>query len=320
MTSALFEKTLEQLGSITSNLTGKHKAIRMKNDYEISFVRAQYNSILNYLSLQFVANSTFGAGVSSAPKQRGAKNARPNQYTQEIRFYGVRPMLGDLKSKDNRKRVEALNKIMGQCDVKFYSTDPSWYFQGDWEEAAKDGTSIYKFPGPKGKGIWKARHQNSGGLSDGTYINKHMSQLIDELPSFFPVIAKSVGGIFTAKTTEPQSNKNLPTNQAQRQFVADEVKNDESPSAVGDPNDVEVDVVQAEAKPAEHVAAEPSAQASAAPSLPEESAPQPPSSDTPPQPDDEASPETPSPEEEPTDRETEDELLESRLRLGTLLD
>jgi len=192
MESALFETTLGELGSVTSNLTDKHKGIRFENDYDIKFSSAAYNPERNYIQLDFAANATFG-GTSRAPRQKRGRGQSANQYTLSVRFYDVKGLLPPSWGKANqRARVNALETIMDQCDVKFYSSDDSFFYQGAWEQLDSMGLSIYQFPGPRGKGIWKDIHRGSGGLSGGAYLTKHLSQLIDELDEFLPIIAKAL--------------------------------------------------------------------------------------------------------------------------------
>jgi len=192
MRSFLFETTLRQLGSATSNLTQKHKDIRYENNSKIKFSKAFINNERNYLQLEFLADSTFG-GVSSAPRRKRQKTQLPTQYTLAIRFKGIKGFLPPNWERTNPKeKVKVLKNITDNCDVKFYSSGSDFFFQGAWEELDKRDLSIYQFPGPRGDGIWKGRHEASGGVSNGVYLTKHLSQLIDELDKFLPLAADSL--------------------------------------------------------------------------------------------------------------------------------
>lgn len=91
---------------------------------------------------------------------------------------------------------KALRDAIHNCDVKFYSDDPSFYWQGVFEDLDKKNMSIYKFPGPNngnGNGVWRDRHALSGGLQD-PYIRltKHLAQVVNEIDSYIKEIAQNL--------------------------------------------------------------------------------------------------------------------------------
>jgi hypothetical protein len=88
---------------------------------------------------------------------------------------------------------QALKKVIHSCDVKFYSDDPSFDWQGCWEGLAKHDLSIYKFTGEKGKGIWDEKHAASGGLQNQEiHLTKHLSQVVNEIDSYIKQIAQNL--------------------------------------------------------------------------------------------------------------------------------
>ena len=98
-----------------------------------------------------------------------------------------------LKDTPYSEEANLLKFIFHNCDVKFYSDDPSWYFQGGFEDGAKAGISIYKFPGEPGDGTWHNRHVQSGGLyNSNIHLTKHMAQIVEQIDAFIPIICKSM--------------------------------------------------------------------------------------------------------------------------------
>lgn len=177
-----------------SNLTQKWYELRMSNgETEIKLNSATYNTRMfnNYLELVFFAKSSYGNTSYIAATE--VPQAPNGWYTLVLRFYKVSKILGkDFKSIGYREIENRLKKVIHQCDVKFYSDDPSWFFQGGFELADKNKMSIYKYTGPKGNGIWENRHKSSGGVSAQIYLTKHFAQLIHEIDSYITQIAKTI--------------------------------------------------------------------------------------------------------------------------------
>ena len=185
------EATIDSLrGNSVSGITQRSLDQRYQNDFNIDLAQASYHRKEDFLELIFFANSTYGAtDFISATSLPQGKNG---QYTLCLRFYKVNSYLKDEKSMGYSQLEKAIKDCIHNCDVKFYSDDPSWFFQSGWEEADKQGLSIYKFPGPKGTGVWTERHKASGGLNSDVHLTKHLAQVVDEIDSYVTEIAQNL--------------------------------------------------------------------------------------------------------------------------------
>lgn len=186
------ESTIDSLiGSSVSGLTQHHLDQRYQNDFNIDLGQASYNRREDYLELIFFANSTYGdTGFIASTNLPQGKNG---QYTLCLRFYQVGQFLKDEKNMSYSQLEKALLECIHRCDVKFYSDDPSFYWQGCWEGLDKNNLSIYKFTGEKGDGIWHAKHAASGGLGNPEiHLTKHLAQIVTEIDSYVKQIAQNL--------------------------------------------------------------------------------------------------------------------------------
>lgn len=192
MIQLFLESTIDNLkGSAVSGLTQSHLDLRYQNDFNIDLGQASYNRKENFLELIFFANSTYGdEGYIAATDLPQGKNG---QYTLCLRFYGVNRFLKDEKNMGYSQLEKALLDCIHKCDVKFYSDDPSFYWQGVWEGLDKHGLSIYKFTGEKGSGEWNTKHAASGGLGNPEiHLTKHLAQIVNEIDSYTKKIAQNL--------------------------------------------------------------------------------------------------------------------------------
>lgn len=186
------ESTIDSLiGSSVSGLTQHHLDQRYQNDFNIDLGQASYNRREDYLELIFFANSTYGdTGFIAATSLPQGKNG---QYTLCLRFYKVGQFLKDEKNMSYSQLEKALRDCIHNCDVKFYSDDPSFYWQGVFEDLDKEGLSIYKFPGEKGSGYWRNIHAASGGLQNPNIrLTKHLAQVVNEIDSYIKEISQKL--------------------------------------------------------------------------------------------------------------------------------
>lgn len=168
--NVLREMTIPQLrNGYTSGITQKYWEIRQQpSSYNaIGVTDAKWdNSLLkDTLWLKFEVSTTGSA----------LKN-----YTLELLFNKPKPYLDKFfAAKTWNEQKQALLDLFNKCDVKMHSNDPSWYWQGMWEDDYKKGLAIYKFKGTHGKGIWRSRHTASGGLNNPpARLTKHLYDLI----------------------------------------------------------------------------------------------------------------------------------------------
>lgn len=186
------EATIDSLAtSAVSGLTQKHLDKRYQNDFNIDLAQAAYYKKQDFLEMIFFANSTYGAtGFIAATDLPQGKNG---QYTLCIRFYKVGQYLKDEAKMGYSQLEQALKQCVHNCDAKFYSDAPDFYWQGCWEGLDKAGMSIYKFTGTKGKGVWDEKHNLSGGLTNSSiHLTKHLAQVVNEIDQYIRPAAQNL--------------------------------------------------------------------------------------------------------------------------------
>lgn len=177
----LFETNIDKLrsGGFVSNLTTGYLNNRLKGPQNrIEVASATYYVSDNFLEVAFDVQPTQGV----------------NHYTVILRFYDVGKYVKDDLGKARFSVVEhTLNKIIKQCDVRFYSDDPSFLWQGCWEGLDKNDMSIFKFTQPKGDGIWDNRHMLSGGIGNRElHLTKHIAQIVTYIDGYIHTIAQKI--------------------------------------------------------------------------------------------------------------------------------
>jgi hypothetical protein len=114
-------------------------------------------------------------------------------YNVVFKFEGVSEILGDKEtfkqSSDDAKKIAAIKNLIRVRPVKVYSNDPSFWWQGMYEDLEYYDGNIFPFQGPKGDGVWRKRHVDSGGLNKPPLrITKHMSQVISIFDDYVQTI------------------------------------------------------------------------------------------------------------------------------------
>jgi hypothetical protein len=149
------------------------------------------------LLLRFMAKPTYTNKTPFVITNRGNKGARVFynyevmlQYVNVSKFLGTMDVYAKLKVKD---KIAKMKDLIWKDECRVHSNDPSFYYQGMWEDLAKVDGTIYKFPGPTGTGLWRTRHNASGGLSvPEIRITKHIAQIIQEINDW---IVDAVNGL-----------------------------------------------------------------------------------------------------------------------------
>lgn len=192
MVLILQEKTLSDLrGKATSNLTQQYLDVRKERGRTKIFLKsATINIKKDFMELIFNAASTFGATDFIAATD--LQQAKDGYYTLAIRFYNIRSYITkDFMSLPTGTKQQAIGQIFNNCELKLYSDDPSYYYQGYWQDNEKEDMAIYKFPGPAGDDVWHNRHAQSGGLANpNVRLTKHLSQLVNDLDKYISEIAR----------------------------------------------------------------------------------------------------------------------------------
>ena len=190
----LDERTVDFFRSFgKSNLTDKHYKIRLTKDYTYNLVK-----ILSVkeqgLRLYFSVRPTFSTGKKSSREG----NLRPTTtYDVQIQFDKAVKYLEPFKKDDPDMLLSELylldlkdirkfwRTVVDKCDVRFYSNDHSFYWQGFWEDLSNQRAAIKPFKGKHGDGTWRKRHQASGGLvKEKLRVTKHIAQILIDLEDY----------------------------------------------------------------------------------------------------------------------------------------
>jgi hypothetical protein len=185
-----------------SGVTKDAKGNEIPNRDTLYLLDSIYSVKDDFLEISFWADSTYRDKDNQIEYDvvKGPNDA----YIVVLRFYAVtKKVLGmfnrnffqpeRLKATPYSKIEKVIYKIIQNCDIKFYSNDPSFYYQGVWEDLEKENMSIYRFIGPRGKGIWHDRHAESGGLfNSNIHVTKHIAQACFEINQFVPEVVKNL--------------------------------------------------------------------------------------------------------------------------------
>jgi hypothetical protein len=191
---SILEKTISDLyksGSLVSGLTQKALTKRINSGNSgIELDSVTINIKKKFMELIFYVESTTGNTEFIAATD--LKQPKDGYYTVAVRFYDIdKYITKNYTSLPVGTQSQLLQQVFNFCDVKFYSDDLSYYYQGIWEDNEREDLAIYKFPGPAGSGAWHNRHAMSGGTSDtNSRLTKHIAQVVQELNSMIPEIIK----------------------------------------------------------------------------------------------------------------------------------
>ena len=191
---SILEKTISDLyksGSLVSGLTQKALTKRINSGNSgIELDSVTINIKKKFMELIFYVESTTGNTEFIAATD--LKQSKDGYYTVAVRFYDIdKYITKNYTSLPVGTQSQLLQQVFNFCDVKFYSDDLSYYYQGIWEDNEREDLAIYKFPGPAGSGVWHNRHAMSGGTSDtNSRLTKHIAQVVQELNSMIPEIIK----------------------------------------------------------------------------------------------------------------------------------
>ena len=187
----LTETTLSELTkSGVSNLTWGYLDDRMRHGYNgVTVETSFYNVGEGYYEAWFKVDSTENPHT---------------KYDVVFRWYDVDKYFTEDPKKVRYSVVEKmLRNVIYKCDIKLYSSDPSFSMQGCWEGLDANDMSIYKFPGPKGQGVWDSKHMASGGLNNrNIHLTKHIAQIASTIEQYVPKLAQKLDVAFKQENSD----------------------------------------------------------------------------------------------------------------------
>ena len=187
MENLLFEFTVSDFKANTSSRSKKALKDRKKSG-KSGFTLTAANWKKDNILLKFDVVPTDKSSVKIMGKSGNFSKGK--KYKVEIQFVDVEKVIGNkedfLKSKDKEKKIK---KLIKKGDVKVWSNDLSFYWQGHAEQAGKFDYNIYPFPknGVVGDDIWIDRHDNSV-----PSVTKHILEVLTGLSKISPDIAKEL--------------------------------------------------------------------------------------------------------------------------------
>lgn len=101
-------------------------------------------------------------------------------YDTLFEFEGVEENLGGIEEFNSLEQRQVLRDFLKDGMCRVHCSCPAFYAQGHHESMAQIGATIFKFPGPKGDGVWQGRH--AAGLKvSGISICKHLAAAIPRI-------------------------------------------------------------------------------------------------------------------------------------------
>ena len=91
------------------------------------------------------------------------------------------------------EQVSALRLLIHFADVRIWADDPSWLYQGYYQNAAELDYSLYDFPPniPKAQGHW-AMTKTDSSVVPYFSLSKHVIETLTIIPFLAPEIAKMI--------------------------------------------------------------------------------------------------------------------------------
>lgn len=189
-TNSIFKEAfkINDLGAnAISNLTQTHLNTRMSDPEahsDIQVIEADYNESGKTFTIFFEVDPTFDGKTVLTPSGRSYQGSFYN-----VVFQFIDVAMEDFHNQDTATQTKMLGDVFFKNDCKIHSNDPSFFYQGAWEDMADKDASVFPFPGPKGDGVWRQKHMASGGLQQSKVrITKHMAQVISSFEELIPAI------------------------------------------------------------------------------------------------------------------------------------
>jgi hypothetical protein len=183
------------LDSAVSNLNKKWYKDRKDNSGSDSdLTNITWNHRKDEIRMNFRTKPTYDKTVQVFSINGNPKNGA--NYKIVVQMIGVNKHLGtreEYQEFSQSEQQELVELAIKEAEVRVWANDPSFYFQGAWENLADIGASVYNFPGPNGKDVWNNRHFASGGLDfKRMHLTKHIYEVFQKISDFVPEIARKL--------------------------------------------------------------------------------------------------------------------------------
>lgn len=112
-----------------------------------------------------------------------------SKYIAEIEFLNASNYIGDqdtFKSFKPSEQGKLVLDMIDKAEIKLWSSDPSFIYQGAMETLDDLDTSIYPLWSKKGHGIWNQRHGSE------FHLTKHLLEILNQIKFLYTDIAKAL--------------------------------------------------------------------------------------------------------------------------------
>lgn len=158
---------------------------RRKEGFTGSFLEAvNWIEDSNEIVLEFAVKPTYDIPALNFTPE--GKEYEDTKYTVEIVFENVSKFLGSkdtFKSFSNKEQGDLVLDMIDKAEVRIWSSDPSWIFQGSFEAFDDLDASPYPLWAPHGRGVWNSRH----GIEP--HVTKHLAEIFEILKPLYQDIA-----------------------------------------------------------------------------------------------------------------------------------
>lgn len=126
-------------------------------------------------------------------------DSRPSSgtfYDVLFEFQSAADELGDvntLRQFSSNEQLDLVRSFIENGLARTWCSCPAFAYQGHWEAMSSHGSSVFPWKGPRGKGIWKAKH-TPGLTQPGISICKHIAAVIHQLDNDIPLIVRALIG------------------------------------------------------------------------------------------------------------------------------
>lgn len=189
------ELYMKDLNTAVSNLTNKHLELRVNDPSKqsgIDVLEATWAG--EKFQIYFYTSPSASDGPTQVMTPSGQQYPG-TFYNVSFEFDDATKIMGDKTAFQGRtldEKVQILKNYIRLAPVRVYSNDPSFWYQGMFEDLEAYDGNIYPYKGPKGDGVWRDRHVSSGGLAKPPLrITKHMGQIMQVFDSYIKdIVAK----------------------------------------------------------------------------------------------------------------------------------
>ena len=176
LNSLLEALTIDDLKSnAASSLNKKFLNLRKSDGASGSILTdVKWDEETDTITLDWQITPTYSQSVTNYTPE--LESYTDNKYLAQIQFVDVSKFLGKKETYKEFTPSEQSNLVSDMIkngEIKVWSSDPSFYFQGAFESMSDLDASIYDFPGPASKNhIWAKRHGTD------IHVSKHILEIL----------------------------------------------------------------------------------------------------------------------------------------------